>query len=433
MLCTELVNQQLGNNEIKELAKSLLKVSEGFLFFITMELKDIYKVYVECGYQVCTDTRKIISNALFFALSGENFNGNKFASEALSKGCLYAVCDDKSISGDNIIQVSDVLKTLQDLANYHRSNFDIPILAITGSNGKTTTKELLASVLEKKFDLLYTTGNLNNHIGVPLTLLGLRNNHDFALIEMGANKQGDIHELCEIADPTHGLITNIGLAHIEGFGSKEGVVKTKSEMYRYIIKKEGVLFVNNNEPYLLPLTENYPHCIEYGKGAQLDFELKGNDSALEFSIEGRLIKTKLFGKYNANNALTAYVVGKQFAVETTKTVDALQQYVPTNNRSQIKNTDKGNHLILDAYNANPSSMNLAIDELLLQKGDKLFILGDMKELGFVSEEEHKKVIKKIIDSSCKAILVGPEFKKYNDSNFSVFKNVEELIDSGVLG
>ena len=397
-----------------------------------MELKEIYKVYEQCGYQVCTDTRKIVTNSLFFALSGENFNGNKFAGEALDKGCLYAVCDDEKITGDHIIQVTDVLKTLQDLANYHRSKFDIPVLAITGSNGKTTTKELLASVLVQKFDLLFTGGNLNNHIGVPLTLLGLRDNHDFALIEMGANKPGDIQELCEIADPTHGLITNIGMAHIEGFGSKDGVVQTKSEMYRYIIKKEGVLLVNNNEPYLLPLTENYPHCIEYGKGSQLDFELKANDSKLEFSIEGRLIKTNLFGKYNANNALTAYVVGKQFAVETSKIVDALERYMPTNNRSQIKNSDKGNRLILDAYNANPSSMNLAIDELLLQKGERLFILGDMKELGAVSEEEHKKVIKKITEAGCEAILVGPEFKKYNQSNFTVFEKVEELIESNIL-
>ena len=397
-----------------------------------MENKSIYQIYKECGYQVCTDTREIIPNSLFFALSGNNFNGNEFVFEALQKGCLYAVSDDENLKDNRVIYVSSVLKELQTLANIHRAKFDIPVLAITGSNGKTTTKELLASVLNKKFDLLFTKGNLNNHIGVPLTLLGLRDNHDFALIEMGANKPGDIQELCEIADPTHGLITNIGLAHIEGFGSKTGVVKTKSEMYRYIIKKEGLLFVNNNESYLLPLTENYPHCIEYGKGSQLDFKIKANDSILEFFIEGNLIKSKLFGKYNANNALTAYVVGKQFAVKTSNIVSALEQYTPTNNRSQIKNSDKGNHLILDAYNANPSSMNLAIDELILQEGEKLFILGDMNELGTVSEEEHIKVIKKIIESDCRAILVGPEFKKYNQSKFDVFERVEELIESNIL-
>ena len=399
---------------------------------MNMEKKSIYQIYKECGYQVCTDTREIIPNSLFFALSGNNFNGNEFVFEALQKGCLYAVSDDENLKGKNIINVSSVLKELQTLANTHRAKFDIPVLAITGSNGKTTTKELLASVLNKKFNLLFTKGNLNNHIGVPLTLLGLRDNHDFVLIEMGANKPGDIKELCEIADPTHGLITNIGLAHMEGFGSKAGVVETKSEMYRYVIKKEGLLFVNNNEPYLLPLTENYPHCIEYGRGSQLDFKIKDNDSTLEFFIEGNLIKSKLFGKYNANNALTAYVVGKQFDVKILNIVNALEQYTPTNNRSQIKNSDKGNYLILDAYNANPSSMNLAIDELIIQDGEKLFILGDMKELGAVSEEEHKKVINKITESECKAILVGPEFKKFNQSKFDVFERVEELIDSNIL-
>ncbi|MBO73635.1 MAG: UDP-N-acetylmuramoyl-tripeptide--D-alanyl-D-alanine ligase [Flavobacteriales bacterium] len=399
---------------------------------MSMELSKIYKIYKECGFRVCTDTRRVVVNSLFFSLSGENFNGNKFASEALNKGCSYAVCDDVHIKGDRIIHVEDVLKTLQNLANYHRSQFDIPILAITGSNGKTTTKELLASVLSKKFNLLYTKGNLNNHIGVPLTLLELRNNHDFALIEMGANKKGDINELCEIADPTHGVITNIGLAHIEGFGSREGVTQTKSELYRYIISREGLLFVNNNESYLLPLTENYPHSVEYGQGTKNNFELLKNDSKLELRIKDKIIQTNLFGKYNANNALTAFVVGENFGVDVDKIVNAIGEYTPTNNRSQIKNSDKGNYLVLDAYNANPSSMNLAIDELLLKKGEKVFILGDMKELGSVSKKEHQKVIEKIKFSDCKAIFVGPEFKKFNHSEFCVFENVELLIQSGEL-
>lgn len=397
-----------------------------------MELRRIYEKYKECGYQVSTDTRKIVSNSLFFALSGDNFNGNEFIFEALEKGCLYAVSDDESIISHQVIHVSSVLESLQDLASFHRSKFDIPVFAITGSNGKTTTKELLASVLEKKFKLLYTKGNLNNHIGVPLTLLNMRENHDFALVEMGANKKGDIQELCEIADPTHGLITNIGLAHIEGFGSKEGVIKTKSEMYRYIINKEGVLFVNKNEEYLLPLTQNYPHCFEYGSGTKLNFKIQSNASKLEFFVEERLIKTNLFGKYNANNALSAYVVGKSFGVQIEQIVNGLEQYIPNNNRSQIKNSDRGNYLILDAYNANPSSMKLAIDELLQKKGDKLFILGDMKELGVVSEEEHKKVILKMQETGCKAIFVGPEFKKYNNSSCKAFERVDQLIDSDEL-
>ena len=277
-----------------------------------------------------------------------------------------------------------------------------------------------------------TIGNYNNHIGVPLTLLELRNNHDFALIEMGANKKGDINELCEIADPTHGVITNIGLAHIEGFGSREGVTQTKSELYRYIISREGLLFVNNNESYLLPLTENYPHSVEYGQGTKNNFELLKNDSKLELRIKDKIIQTNLFGKYNANNALTAFVVGENFGVDVDKIVNAIGEYTPTNNRSQIKNSDKGNYLVLDAYNANPSSMNLAIDELLLKKGEKVFILGDMKELGSVSKKEHQKVIEKIKFSDCKAIFVGPEFKKFNHSEFCVFENVELLIQSGEL-
>jgi UDP-N-acetylmuramoyl-tripeptide--D-alanyl-D-alanine ligase len=397
-----------------------------------MNSNELYQIYKECGYQVCTDTRKIISKSLFFALSGDNFNGNKFASEALEKGCLYAICDDKNISGENIIHVDNVLNSLQVLANHHRCKFDIPILGITGSNGKTTTKELLASVLEKDFNLLFTKGNLNNHIGVPLTLLQLRGNHEFAIVEMGANKEGDIHELCQIASPTYGLITNIGVAHIEGFGSKEGVVKAKSEMYRYIINKNGVLFVNKNEPYLLPLTQNYSNCIEYGNGTNLFFNLNTDESKLKLTIDGKFIKTNLFGSYNANNVLTAYAVAKQFGINTGDIIKSLEEYSPNNNRSQIKISKRGNQLILDAYNANPSSMNLAIDEFLNKNGNKLCILGDMNELGVVSKEEHLNVIKKIISSGIKAIFVGPEFIKYTDSNHTVFERVEALIESSEL-
>lgn len=397
-----------------------------------MNIKALYEIYKECNLDVCTDTRKVKTGSLFIALSGDNFNGNNFIKQAISLGCKYAVCDDGSVKGDNIVNLDDSLKALQELANYHRSQFDIPFLAITGSNGKTTTKELLAEVLLKKYNLLYTTGNLNNHIGVPLTLLNLRENHDFALIEMGANKPGDIQELCKIADPTHGMITNIGTAHIEGFGSREGVVKTKTEMYRYIIDKEGVLFVNNNEDYLIPHIGNYPHTVEFGGENGLNFEVDSTKYELELIIESNSIKTKLFGKYNANNALTAYVVGKEFLIEQNKIKNALEEYIPNNNRSQIKKSLKNNQLILDAYNANPSSLNLAIDELLAKNGEKLFIVGDMKELGNISEEEHKTIISKISNSGCVGYLVGPEFDKYNDSNLSTFITVEELINSNVL-
>ena len=390
-----------------------------------MDINDLYDKYRKCSFEVCTDTRSIKKGSMFFALNGANFNGNEFINKALSAGCKYAICDDDSINGENIINVESSLKTLQQLANFHRSQFDIPFLAVTGSNGKTTTKELLAEVLLKKYDLLYTSGNLNNHIGVPLTLLKLRSRHDSALIEMGANKPGDIHELCEIVDPTHGLITNIGVAHIEGFGSKEGVLKTKTELYRYIIKRLGTLFVNNNEEYLIQYTNSYSGVIQFG-GSGFNFENEKSKYQLELSINGNLIKTKLFGKYNANNVLTAYAVGLNFGVIDKSIKEALEAYTPKNNRSQIKPSKKGNQLILDAYNANPSSLNLAIDELLEKAGKKVFIIGDMKELGSISEKEHKEIIVKLKDSGCLTFLVGSEFFKYNTSNIKVYSNVEDL-------
>lgn len=391
-----------------------------------MDIKDLYEKYRQCAFEVCTDTRLIKKGSMFFALTGENFNGNKFIHQALKIGCKYAVCDDDSINGAGIINVESSLKTLQQLANFHRKQFDIPFLAITGSNGKTTTKELLAEVLLKKYNLLYTSGNLNNHIGVPLTLLKLRSNHDFALLEMGANKPGDIHELCQIVDPTHGLITNIGIAHIEGFGSREGVVKTKTELYRYVIKKSGTLFLNNNEEYLMQHTKNYVNVIEFG-GVGFNFEYDKSKYELELSINGLLFKTKLFGQYNANNVLTAYVVGVNFGVGDELIKEAIEEYKPKNNRSQIKISKKGNRLILDAYNANPSSLNLAIDELLGRVGEKAFIIGDMKELGRISEKEHKAIMVKLQDSGCKTFLVGPEFFKYNSSAIKVFDKVQDLI------
>lgn len=397
-----------------------------------MDIVRLYKAYQECGLEVCTDTRKITPGSMFFALSGANFNGNQFIQKALDNGCLFAVSDDNSIIGDNIINVSDCLQALQDLANYHRKQFNIPVLAITGSNGKTTTKELLAEVLLQKYNLLYTQGNFNNHIGVPLTLLKLREDHNFALIEMGANKPFDIKELCEIAEPNYGMITNIGTAHIEGFGSREGVVETKSEMYDFIVKNSGLLFVNNNEAYLKPLLNGYANIREFGDGSGLNFQLDSSKYELELEIEGEIIKTNLFGKYNANNVLTAYAVGLEFGIEKALIIQALEEYQPNNNRSQIKVTAKGNQLILDAYNANPSSLNLAIDELLSKNGEKVFIVGDMKELGTVSKEEHQLIIEKLVDAGSRAFLIGEEFSKYNTSALLNFNSVDEFLESKAL-
>ena len=396
-----------------------------------MDIQQLYSAFNICGQNICTDTRFIERNSLFFALSGGNFDGNKFIDLAIINGCKIAVSDNpKNKERANVIYVEDTLLALQELANYHRSQFKIPVLAITGTNGKTTTKELLACALSTKFNLLYTLGNFNNHIGVPLTLLRLRKEHDFAIIEMGANKPGDILELCKIADPDYGLITNIGTAHIEGFGSAQGIIKTKTELYNYIIDKEGILFVNKSEDYLLALTHNYSNVIEYGKGTDFDFYVLDKSYQLEMIINNRVLKTNLFGKYNGSNVLTALAVGKKFKVPYEDSKKSIENYKPRNNRSQLKLTERGNYLILDAYNANPSSLNLAIDELLSKSGCKLFIIGSMKELGDISKKEHGLILKKLSDEN--SVFIGAEFMSIKSEEVIVFECVNDLIKDGFL-
>ena len=396
-----------------------------------MDIQQLYSAFNKCGQNICTDTRSIENNSLFFALSGGNFDGNKFINLAIENGCKMAVSDNpKNKEKENVIYVENTLIALQELANYHRSQFKIPVLAITGTNGKTTTKELLACSLSMKFNLLYTLGNLNNHIGVPLTLLRLRKEHDFAIIEMGANKPGDILELCEIADPNYGLITNIGTAHIEGFGSAQGIIKTKTELYDYIIDKEGILFVNKSEEYLIALTRNYSHVIEYGKGTGLDFDVIDKSYQLEMLINNGSLKTNLFGKYNGRNVLTALAVGQKFQVPYEDSKKSIENYKPRNNTSQLKITERGNHLILDAYNANPSSLNLAIDELLSMSGGKLFIIGSMKELGDISKKEHELILAKLSDEN--SVFVGDEFMSIKSEKVIVFESVNDLIKDGFL-
>lgn len=396
-----------------------------------MDIQQLYSAFNQCGQNICTDTRSIERNSLFFALSGDNFDGNKFINTAIENGCKIAISDNpENKKKENVIYVENTLIALQELANYHRSQFKIPVLAITGTNGKTTTKELLACALSTKFNLLYTLGNLNNHIGVPLTLLKLRKEHDFAIIEMGANKPGDILELCEIAEPDYGLITNIGTAHIEGFGSAQGVIKTKTELYDYIINKQGILFVNKSEEYLIALTRSYSHVIEYGKGTGFDFDVIEKSYQLEMIINKDLLKTNLFGKYNGSNVLTALAVGKEFQVPYEDSKKSIENYKPRNNRSQLKITERGNHLILDAYNANPSSLNLAIDELLSMSGGKLFIIGSMKELGNISKKEHELILAKL--SGENSVFVGDEFMSIKSEKVNVFESVNDLIKDGFL-
>ncbi len=387
-----------------------------------MEIKKLHDIFLNCGQKVCTDTRKIEKGALFFALKGDNFNGNKFAAKAIEGGCAYAVVDEKDAgTSDKFILVADVLKALQDLANHHRRQFDIPVIAITGSNGKTTTKELMYAVLSKKFRVQYTQGNLNNHIGVPLTLLSITKEHEMAVVEMGANHQGEIDALCKIAEPGFGVITNIGKAHLEGFGGIEGVKKGKSEMYRYLKEKNGTVFVHGDDDVLMELSAQN-NKVTYGTKKLYDIVGKYSESNLFVELAWRTryaahelkdapyVKSNVVGVYNYYNALCAACVGNFFKVEDDLVREAIEGYVPTNNRSQLHKT-ANNVLILDHYNANPSSMSLAIENFSqMQFQNKMLVLGDMLELGGEAFKEHALILQLLREKKMEDyILVGPIF------------------------
>lgn len=396
-----------------------------------MKIDSIYNHFIDCK-GVSTDTRNIFKNSMFFALKGANFNGNKFASKAIDLGAKYAIVDEKEFqTSDNIFLVKNVLKTLQELANFHRKQFNIPVIGITGSNGKTTTKELLSVVLKTKFNLCVTSGNLNNHIGVPLTLLQLSDKNDIVIIEMGANKPGDIKELVEIAEPTHGLITNIGTSHIEGFGSLDGIIRTKTELYDFISKSNGELFINLSDSTLVKnLPENvniYSYGVDKGdvKGEVITLDPYVTFKWYNEKSNNNIVKSNLVGKYNLLNFLVAVTVGQYFGVESDKINSALELYIPTNNRSQIVKTER-NTLIADCYNANPASMAVAIENMKgISANHKILFLGDMLELGSVSNEEHLKLIEDLYEFD-KVYLVGKEFKKIN-SKFDSFESVDDLI------
>lgn len=397
-----------------------------------MTTEQLYPIFT-ASKGICTDTRKIEAGTIFFALKGANFNGNEFAVKAIEAGCLWAVVDEKEHANhEKCIYVDDVLKSLQNLARHHRRQFDIPVLGITGSNGKTTTKELIGAVLEKKFNVLMTEGNLNNHLGVPFTLLRLTKNHDFAVIEMGANRPGDIKELAEIAEPDYGIITNIGAAHIEGFGSLQGVIETKTALYRWISKIEGLLFYNADDEVLvneLPGTKTF----SYG---ELSGDVRGNLHNLtpfvQFSwsaadYKSDIVETQLVGKYNFYNFLAAVAIGCYFKVDKAEINEALRNYEPSNNRSQIKKTDR-NILIVDCYNANATSMKAALESFHeVDHPSKIAILGDMLELGDISAEEHQYVVDFLVENNLKAILVGTEFEKTNHP-FESFPTSANLIE-----
>ncbi len=402
----------------------------------------LYNIFLQHPI-ITTDSRNCPANSIFFALKGENFNANTFALSALEKGCAFAVVDDKEFAvDDRFILVDNVLETLQQLAHFHRKQTNIPVLGITGTNGKTTTKELITAVLKEKFKVLSTQGNLNNHIGVPLTLLQLLPEHQLAIIEMGANHPGEIDQLCQIAAPDYGLITNVGKAHLEGFGSFEGVMRTKGELYNYVFRHGKNIFIDKNNNFLREMAANAgfsknERIVEYGlnvpgrEPAAISGEILENSVFLKMKChtpEGSfMIETRLIGSYNAENILAAVAVGFFFGVENSAIQRGIENYNPQNNRSQLTVTQK-NKLIVDAYNANPSSMSAAIQNFAQMEGEpKALIIGDMLELGEQSEEEHRNIIRLLQQKGFKnVLLVGPQFQKVNDSYLS-FQNVEELI------
>jgi UDP-N-acetylmuramoyl-tripeptide--D-alanyl-D-alanine ligase len=376
---------------------------------------------------VCTDTRQIEAGAIFFALKGDNFDGNKYARQAINDGCSLAVIDDPKLEErPDFFKVDDVLTALQHLAEDYRNTFDIPFLAITGSNGKTTTKELVHAVLSQKYRVHSTAGNFNNHIGVPLTLLSMPSDTEIAIIEMGANHVGEIADLCLISHPNFGMITNIGKAHLDGFGGLSGVIKAKSEMYTYIRENSGRIFRNADVEHLEVLAEGIEEVVYHSEAGSLQLNITRANPTVSFSsILGKEIKTQLTGVYNMHNFASAIALGQYFKVPNEDILVAIRDYTPTNKRSQIENTER-NTVILDAYNANPTSMTLALQNLsAMEADDKFFVIGDMMELGSDSQEEHEKIVQLAIELGLSGILVGKEFGKINQTKFEHFDSNTE--------
>ncbi len=407
-----------------------------FLLESNMTIAELYQLFLQHPV-VVTDSRKIVPQSIFFALKGENFNGNRFAANALASGAAYAVIDEPEYRADDrFILVEDVLTALQQLARYHRQQLGIPILAITGTNGKTTTKELTSAVLSKKFKVVNTQGNLNNHIGVPLTLLSLNRETEIGVIEMGANHPGEIAQLCEMALPNFGLITNVGKAHLEGFGSFEGVISTKTEMYRFLEKTNGKIFINTANPYLtakVGMVEKIGYTTQKG-GEGLEGELMQSSPYMVFKAcfpKGWLYcKTYLVGGYNLENALAASAIGLYFGVDPLKIQQALEEYQPSNNRSQFIKTQK-NALLMDAYNANPTSMAAALENFVASKAPrKAVVLGDMLELGDASQEEHQKIVDQLANMDLDLVfLVGQQFGACrHQGSFRLFTDSNALMN-----
>ncbi len=431
-----------------------------------MDIKELYKLYQQHPC-ITTDSRNCPEGSIFLALKGESFNGNKFALQALEKGCAYAIVDEdvEELSAQpspltsHLIKVNDCLQTFKDLAREHRRQFEMPMVGITGTNGKTTTKELIRAVLAECYSVMATEGNFNNDVGVPKTLFRLDDQTEIAVVEMGASHPGDIKTLVETAEPTCGLITNVGRAHLQGFGSFEGVCKTKGELYDFLIAHDCPIFVNRDNEYLMQMingqcsmvNDHQPDIYYYGQSDNEDILIRGEvvscapflkfrwreqDHDAGYTSEWMEVQTHLIGAYNLDNMLAAITVGYVNNIPFEQINHALANYVPTNNRSQLTETEK-NHLIVDAYNANPTSMKAAIDNFqLMEVSPKMAILGMMGELGDVSQEEHQKVVAQLQQAGFDEVwLVGAEFQKAvngqwsmvnGQSPFRTFANVEEV-------
>lgn len=396
------------------------------------DIKNLYEKFLQTG-KISTDTRKITRGSVFFALKGEKFNANEFAADALEKGAACAIVDDaKWVKDDRFVLVDNVLQSLQQLARHHRDQLNIPVIGLTGSNGKTTTKELLKVVLSKKYKVLATQGNLNNHIGVPLTVLSIDKTYDMAIVEMGANHLGEIATLCEIANPTHGLITNIGKAHIGTFGGYDNIIRGKSELYQHLINANGTVWINSGNHVLANMSKRFKKPLFYpASGDFYHCEMISADPYLKVKVEeGHLIQTHLIGEYNFENVAAALCVGKSFGVDSVAAKQAIEDYAPDNMRSQVV-TKGTNTIILDAYNANPSSMEVALKSLGQMKANrKVAILGDMYELEGESEAEHKKIADWLSSNTIdEALLCGELIKvaAVDDNASKYFPTKEELI------
>ncbi|MBR5602701.1 MAG: UDP-N-acetylmuramoyl-tripeptide--D-alanyl-D-alanine ligase [Bacteroidales bacterium] len=393
-------------------------------------IEQIYQYYSR-KYLVSTDSRKIEEGCVFVALKGERFDGNDFAYQVAQENIAACVIADRKDlpQHERLFIVDDSLSTLQELARLHREKCNIPIIGITGTNGKTTTKELTAAVLSKKYNLIYTQGNFNNHLGLPLTVLRIKPDTEMAVVEMGANHPNEIAQLCSIANPDFGIITNIGKAHLEGFGSFEGVVKTKNELYDFIRDKKGKAFVNHDNELLMNLSKDIDSNT-YGKDDKADVKasIVSSNPYLVIDWEGKQIKTNLVGDYNFENVMAAITTGCYFNIEKELIIDAIENYRPTNNRSQFIKSEK-NEIVMDAYNANPVSMHHSIKNFRnISSNNTLLILGDMRELGKEAEREHQTIVALIKELKFEdVILVGEEFKKAAGADFTTFYNIEELL------